>query len=267
VERQVEAPGPTGARVAQRVRELRQERGLTLADLAAELERFGRPILLTALSKLEKGQRRINVDDLVALALALDVSPNVLLLPKSAKANTDVALTETHRTDSLSAWKWATRDVPAESGDGAERSFFISYSYADRSWAEWIAWQLEEAGEKTFLSQWDLLPGSDWESKIQRELREASFVVAVVSRDYLQSPHAQRELKAVRDRYIHGSDTKLLPIRIDAEPVPDELRSLQYVSLSEISEPQARQRLLDALRSMQIGRAKPQTAPVFPVST
>lgn len=26
------------------------------------------------------------------------------------------------------------------------KDFFISYNSADRTWAEWIAWQLEEAG-------------------------------------------------------------------------------------------------------------------------
>jgi hypothetical protein len=38
---------------------------------------------------------------------------------------------------------------PAGSVDddrAVERDFFISYTGADRRWAEWIAWQLEEAG-------------------------------------------------------------------------------------------------------------------------
>jgi len=30
-------------------------------------------------------------------------------------------------------------------------NFFISYNSADRQWAEWIAWQLEEAGYTTVL--------------------------------------------------------------------------------------------------------------------
>jgi hypothetical protein len=29
---------------------------------------------------------------------------------------------------------------------GGQRDFFISYNQADRTWAEWIAWQLEHAG-------------------------------------------------------------------------------------------------------------------------
>lgn len=32
------------------------------------------------------------------------------------------------------------------------KDFFISYNSADKSWAEWIAWQLEEAGYETILT-------------------------------------------------------------------------------------------------------------------
>jgi hypothetical protein len=31
------------------------------------------------------------------------------------------------------------------------KDFFISYTRTDREWAEWIAWQLEEAGYATVL--------------------------------------------------------------------------------------------------------------------
>jgi hypothetical protein len=43
--------------------------------------------------------------------------------------------------------------------DGARRDFFISYTQADRAWAEWIAWQLEEARYTTVLQAWDFAPG------------------------------------------------------------------------------------------------------------
>src|ERR1700685_481655 len=75
----VEALGPTGERLATRLKQLRHERGLTLSGLASKLNDLGRPILVSALSKIEKGQRRVDADDLLALAAALDVSPHELL--------------------------------------------------------------------------------------------------------------------------------------------------------------------------------------------
>jgi transcriptional regulator with XRE-family HTH domain len=72
--------GPTGERVARRIAELRRLRGLTLAQVETELRAIGRPIPLTALSKIENGLRRVDTDDLVALAAVFDVTPTAILL-------------------------------------------------------------------------------------------------------------------------------------------------------------------------------------------
>ncbi|MEA2202977.1 MAG: hypothetical protein QOI89_3690, partial [Solirubrobacteraceae bacterium] len=95
MEHRVDALGPTGAGVAQRVNELRHARKLTLRDLAGKLRELGRPIQLSALSKIEKGQRRVDTDDLVALALALGVSPDSILLANEANTGVMIELAST----------------------------------------------------------------------------------------------------------------------------------------------------------------------------
>jgi hypothetical protein len=40
--------------------------------------------------------------------------------------------------------------------------FFISYNGADKAWAEWIAWQLEEERFTTILQAWDFRPGGNF---------------------------------------------------------------------------------------------------------
>ncbi|MCK9928953.1 toll/interleukin-1 receptor domain-containing protein [Frankia sp. Mgl5] len=37
--------------------------------------------------------------------------------------------------------------------------FFIFYTAADRRWAEWVAWQLEDAGPRVLIQAWDFVPG------------------------------------------------------------------------------------------------------------
>lgn len=37
--------------------------------------------------------------------------------------------------------------------------FFISYNKTDKAWAEWIAWELEEADYTTIFQAWDFRPG------------------------------------------------------------------------------------------------------------
>jgi hypothetical protein len=49
-----------------------------------------------------------------------------------------------------------------ESGVVLMKDFFISYNSTDRTWAEWIAWQLEEAEYTTVLQAWDFRPDSDF---------------------------------------------------------------------------------------------------------
>jgi hypothetical protein len=39
--------------------------------------------------------------------------------------------------------------------------FFVSYTQADKAWAEWIAWELEEHGERVLIQAWDFVPGSN----------------------------------------------------------------------------------------------------------
>jgi transcriptional regulator with XRE-family HTH domain len=103
--------GPATDRVAANVRAVRRDRGLDLADLSTRLEKLGQPLGVNALSKIELRKRRVDVDDLLALALALDVTPNRLLLTEGAGAE-DVALTKEYAARTGQVWRWATGDEP-----------------------------------------------------------------------------------------------------------------------------------------------------------
>jgi len=59
---------------------LRAERGLSQRQLADRVTALGHPMSNTMLSRIERAQRRCDVDDLVAIAEALHV-PALALLP------------------------------------------------------------------------------------------------------------------------------------------------------------------------------------------
>ncbi|MFB6955472.1 helix-turn-helix domain-containing protein [Streptomyces sp. NPDC056309] len=76
--------GPAGERVAVNLRQLRIARSMSLSDLSAKLRKLGHPLSTDAISKIENGRvsvpkpksvRRVDVDDLLALAAALAVAP------------------------------------------------------------------------------------------------------------------------------------------------------------------------------------------------
>lgn len=101
--------GPTGERLAENVSQLRGKdgRGLSTYEMSRRLGEIGRPIQPTGILKIESNDRRVDADDLMALALVLDVTPNRLLLPPTADADQVVELTPTEHTTAGWAWRWA----------------------------------------------------------------------------------------------------------------------------------------------------------------
>jgi TIR domain len=57
---------------------------------------------------------------------------------------------------------------------GQAADFFVSYTSADRAWADWITWQLESEGYHVVVQAWDFGPGRDRPSERARRLRVAS---------------------------------------------------------------------------------------------
>ena len=73
--------GHTNQLVAANLRRARQSIGVDLRELAARIKATGRTISPSALSKIENGDRRVDVDDLTVFAYALETTPAALLAP------------------------------------------------------------------------------------------------------------------------------------------------------------------------------------------
>jgi hypothetical protein len=54
------------------------------------------------------------------------------------------------------------------------KDFFISYNSADKYWAEWIAWQLEETGYTIVIQAWDSPYGQDFIKWIHKGITNQS---------------------------------------------------------------------------------------------
>lgn len=73
--------GPAGNNVRRNIRRLREQRRWGYREVEDRLARVGRVIPALALSAIDAGERRVDVDDLVALASVFDLSVEELLLP------------------------------------------------------------------------------------------------------------------------------------------------------------------------------------------
>ena len=112
----------------------------------------------------------------------------------------------------------------------AERTdFFISYTQADRPWAEWMAWQLEEAGYTTTLQAWDFRPGRNFVEEMDRATATAQRTIAVLSPDYLHSGFGASEWQAAFRQDPTGNQGLLMPIRVRPCDPQGLLGSIVYV--------------------------------------
>ena len=137
-------------------------------------------------------------------------------------------------------------------------AFFISYTKADERWAEWIAWQLEQAGHEVKLMAWDFRPGTDFVAEMHKALQECERTVMVLSPAYLQSAFCLPEWTNTFANDSTGQLKKLLPVRV-ADCNPDGLlKARVYIDLVGLSEAVAKEKLLAGISS---GRAKPASAP------
>jgi hypothetical protein len=140
------------------------------------------------------------------------------------------------------------------------RDFFISYTQADRAWAEWIAWQLEEARYTTVLQAWDFRPGENFVIGMRDALQDACRTIALLSEAYLASPYGTDKWTGA---FLHDPDgrQRLLPVRVEACQLPRLLATRIYIDLVGLDRGTARRRLLEGVRQ---SRQRPEHEPGFP---
>ena len=146
----------------------------------------------------------------------------------------------------------------------ASWDLFLSYTAADQEWAEWVAWQIEEAGYRVLFQAWDFVPGSHWTTCMGEGVISTGRTLAILSRAYLDSVYGQAEWEAAYRVDPRGLRRKLIPIRVEDCDRPGLLGGIVSIDIFDCAVDDARQRILNAIIAAQAGRAKPHTAPGFP---
>jgi TIR domain/Tetratricopeptide repeat/NB-ARC domain len=141
---------------------------------------------------------------------------------------------------------------------GKAADFFVSYTSADRAWAEWIAWQLEQAGYRVIVQAWGVTAGRDWLHEMQHATSTAQRVVVVLSPAYLQSAHGETEGRPFDAEDPSGQRSQLLSVRVGEVEPPGLLKTRSYVDLVNRDAESARAALLTAVRG---ARGKPAEEP------
>jgi tetratricopeptide (TPR) repeat protein len=144
----------------------------------------------------------------------------------------------------------------------AKKDFFISYNKADREWAEWVAWHLEESGDYSVVIQaWDFGPGSNFVLEMDRAIQECERVLAVLSPDYLSSLFTKPEWAAYFAQDPTSEQRRIISVRVRECEMKGLLAPIVYADVVGKRENEAKSVLFDAVK---LGRRKPQKAPGFP---
>jgi hypothetical protein len=144
------------------------------------------------------------------------------------------------------------------------KDFFISYNSADKTWAEWTAWTLDEAGYTTVLQAWDFRPASNFVLEMQRAASEAERTIAILSPDYLDAFYTWPEWAAAFARDPTGKKGTLLPVRVQKCDLKGLLPAIIYIDLVDLNETAAKEALLQGISRK---RMKPSVKSAFPGDT
>jgi hypothetical protein len=107
------------------------------------------------------------------------------------------------------------------SGRGAD--FFVSHAGRDTGWAEWLAWQLQQAGYSVELDVWDWAPGEDFVARMQTALERADRLLAVCTEAYFASAFGGAELRVAFAQQAVG---RIVPVLVEPVTLPPLCASL-----------------------------------------
>ncbi|NWJ48785.1 MAG: tetratricopeptide repeat protein [Chloroflexi bacterium] len=147
-----------------------------------------------------------------------------------------------------------------------QKHFFISYNKADKGWAEWVAWLLEQDGYSLTIQAWDSLPGTNFAVYMHNAIISSQRIIAILSDNYLNSLYTLPEWAAFFTDDPTGEKRLIIPVLVaecDSKKL-GLLKSLSRIKLLGKEEAQAREELLEEIRKTLKGTGRPDTAPRFP---
>src|SRR3954465_10695770 len=128
----------------------------------------------------------------------------------------------------------------------SQRDFLVSFNKADRPWATWIAWVLEEAGYSVFFQDWDFR--GNFVEHMNRPHAQAPRTLALLPASYFGSDFTLAEWSARLAQDPAAREDRLVPVKggpITGGGLP---RPIVYAGLTGCGEAEAQRRLLGRVK-------------------
>jgi hypothetical protein len=124
-----------------------------------------------------------------------------------------------------------------------DREFFLSFTNADRPWAEWLLVELDAAGYSTVSQLRDFVAGGNIPLDMDRAARRAARTLGVLSPQALQAPYVQQEWAQRLGTDPTGAQRALVLVRVEPCQPEGLLGPVLYIDLVGLDEAAARTRL------------------------
>jgi hypothetical protein len=146
--------------------------------------------------------------------------------------------------------------------------FFICYNKADKGWADWISWRLEEANYQIFYPEWDIHAGNNEVIEIHRALagtqeEAVRRVILVISPNFSGQSTQEIVWTSLHQADPEGTKGLLIPVIVKpAQAFFSIFNSYKSIDLSQIDDENTAVKCL--LNGISGKRQKPLLKPSFP---
>jgi hypothetical protein len=147
---------------------------------------------------------------------------------------------------------------------GVDREFLLSFTGADRPWAEWLLAELAAAGYTSVSQLRDFLPGANFALDMDRAARRAMRTLGVLSPQALAAPYVRQEWAQRLAGDPTGTQRALVLVRVGPCQPQGLLGPVVHIDLVGLDEASARGRLREELAATVHGQRLLAADPAFP---
>ena len=125
---------------------------------------------------------------------------------------------------------------------------FISYSHSDKEIAIKLSENLRKNGIEVWIDKWEILPGDSLVQKIFEEgLSGIDAFIVIISKNSVDSKWVKQELDVALIKRIEGI-TRIVPVLIDKTEIPNSLKPLKWINISDDFDAAVRELLMGIFR-------------------
>ena len=145
-----------------------------------------------------------------------------------------------------------------------DRDFFVSFTGADRPWAEWLLLELDAVNYTSVSQLRDFVGGGNFALDMDRSARRARRTLGVLSSRALQSPYVRQEWAHRLASDPTGEQRALVLVRVEPCQPEGLLGPVVYIDLVGLDEAAARARLREELAAVMHGHRQLPAGRAFP---